>query len=365
MQVSVNFDTNIYFYSVVLLTGIITLVAIVRSLTLNSYHEVMGREYTTSLKGLMALLVLFCHFSARIEHLWFPFKFLRSIGLPAVTVFLFTSGYVEIIQLRSKSDKYYDSFISRKLIRIYLPWFISTILFAVMCKVNSFPEILKGLFLFKTLYRENTYNWFIIFIIFCYLVVFAYGFIYKKRTEHDAKGLLIILFIASAIWLIACVYLRKSNNWYVNSFSFLLGAIFANYKEKTIELCKPKSVLVCSAIGAVALFVIPMVLPNSLRNFVWMLDTIPVLVFVFSLSMHTKMSSRTLAFLGSISLEIFLVGTGVFLLYYSRFPMKSVSIIWIVAIVLVVAKVLSGCTVIISNAISARKNKVKRIENEL
>lgn len=358
MQVSVNFDTNIYFYSVVLLTGIIAFIAIVRSLTLNTYHEAMGREYTASMKGLMALLVLFCHFSVRIEHLWLPFKMLRNIGLPAVTVFLFTSGYVEMIQLRRKADKYYDGFVSRKLIRIYLPWFISTILFAVMCKVSSFPEILKGLFLFKTLYRENTYNWFIIFIIFCYLVVFAYGFIYKNRTEYDDKGLLMLLFIASAIWLIACVYLRKSNNWYVNSFSFLLGAIFANYKEKTSELCKSKMVLVCSAIGAVALFVIPMVLPNSMRNIVWMLDTIPVLVFVFSLSMHTKMCSKTLAFLGNISLEIFLVGTGVFLLYYSRFEMKSISIILVIAIVIVVAKGLSGCSSVISKATSSRKNNI-------
>lgn len=74
----------------------------------NVDYQTVSIPYTESMKGLMAASILLGHYALRLDGLG-PFVILRSVGLPAVTVFYFR--VFETVQFIKWKEEYFNGFV--------------------------------------------------------------------------------------------------------------------------------------------------------------------------------------------------------------------------------------------------------------
>ena len=206
----ISLETKGVFYVIVVAFYLYVVVSCVilikrnKTINQNKKEGIMTQEYTRMLKGILAINIIMCHFVARAENLFLPFRILGFLGGPSVASFLCISGYAETYTMVHKGTaQYYNGYLIKKLFRIYFPWLISVLLLALMYGINDVRLISEGLFTFKTIYREGTYNWFVIIILYYYMAIWLYGVIAKhyKWNNTDKRFLLWIFFI-SALWFV-------------------------------------------------------------------------------------------------------------------------------------------------------------------
>lgn len=93
-------------------------------------NELIDFDTSTCLKGFAILLVFIHHFGQLLSEIYNGHSFLGYLG---VTIFLFISGYVTEKQLLNKGKCYIGaSFIKKKLIRLYLPYLLCVLFFALI-----------------------------------------------------------------------------------------------------------------------------------------------------------------------------------------------------------------------------------------
>lgn len=297
----------------------------------------MSRDYTNNIKGLMAIIILLHHFALRISNIG-VLKILKLAGLPAVTVFLFISGYVETIQYSNKGALYLKKYPLKKVFRIYLPWIISLLFFCIILKITSINTILRGLFMFKTVYRANTYNWFIIYLLYFYFnnyLIISYIEKAKKKIHNKQIVHLIYMIITALIWQIVCIYLKLPVNWFYNAYSPIFGIIFAYNYQKIIEIITKKRILKYILPLLVVVF---FVLSNKISIgiislLMYTIDAILISALTFYLSNLNSFKCTVFEFYGKISLEVFLYGTGIFIIYYSICKANAYGLLPIIAII--------------------------------
>lgn len=92
--------------------------------------QLMDLETSTCLKGFAILLVLIHHFGQLSSVFYDDHSFLGYLG---VTIFLFISGYVTEKQLLRNGKNYVGlTFIKKKIIRLYLPYLLCVVCFAIL-----------------------------------------------------------------------------------------------------------------------------------------------------------------------------------------------------------------------------------------
>lgn len=352
----ISLESNVWFYLVVATFYLYAFVSCVNLAKSNETENskvggVLTQEYTGLLKGILAINIILCHFAARAENLVLPFKMLGLLGGPSVAVFLCISGYAETYAMDHKGiQKYYEGYLIKKIFRIYFPWVISVIVISLMYGITDVQTIVEGLLTFKTIYRDGTYNWFVIIILYYYVGIWIFGLIAKRfKWDSKDKRFLIWIFILSIVWFAVCYGTKMDSHWYGNSFSMFFGCLIGRYyKEMSCKLNnhKMRNLIV---FGLLSLLFVGMAtkfhgIPKVVSR---LTSTLFICLFTWQLSQFISKGNKILEFLGSMSLEMFYMGTGVFLWYYSRFPAKGWSIIPIFAMIISVSyliKVLSDVT---------------------
>lgn len=147
------------------------------------------------LKGLIALIVMFCHITQKSD--LGIFDELGNYGAVAVDIFFFISGYGLFYSLLNKED-YLRHFLSKRFSKLLPPIVIVTVCFIsieILWQEKSFEDILNMLVRNKTLTPSA---WFVYVIILYY---FAFYVIFKVITRKIYALLVMSLFIA--IYIIA------------------------------------------------------------------------------------------------------------------------------------------------------------------
>ena len=322
---------------------------------------VLTQEYTETMKGIMAVSILVYHLSLRLGGLALPFQTLKLLGGPCVAVFLCISGYAETYSMQRKGlQTYYRGFLLKKIFRIYFPWLISVVVIAIMYGIIDAKLLIEGLLTFKTIYREGTYNWFVIIILYFYLAIWIYGIIARKFKWRNEKSFLFWMLGFSVIWFSVCYFCGLGAHWYGNSFSMFFGCLIGRYyKELALRLNKHKlRSLIVFAILSVAFVGMATVFHGIPKVVSRITSTLFICLFTWQLGQFISKGNKALEFLGSMSLEMFYMGTGVFLWYLSKFPPEGWSVIPIFAMIIIISyliKVLSD--VIWKKAISPMPRK--------
>lgn len=312
--------------------------------------------------ALILLNALLLHFTDnQIKIYFFPLKCCLFWG-PSVAVFLFISGYSEAFQLFNKKN-YYDQFLTRKICRIYIPWLISVILFAFMFQISDLKVIGEGLLCFRTIYRDDTLNWFVIAILYFYLALFIYGQIAKRGHRECKKSFFLsFIFVVSLIWLLGCFLAGVPIHWYGNSFTFMFGCVFGIY-HKEIRQRVGSKILLCIVVATVtsaALVAASAITDLYSVNLACRLSsTASISILTWALAQYYTNGGEGLKFLGNLSLEIFFLGTGFFVWYYTYFEANSVSILFVILAVVAAAFVLNRISGFLTDFIRKCINKFR------
>ena len=251
------------------------------------------KNYTTIAKGIAILMIMVGHCSG----LWPAGRMLTPCGGIGVAIFLITSGY-------GLNESYKRSGLSgfwkKRLGRVYLPYFIVVLLFAIVYQW----DIKKCLLNFSCI---NSPYWFITYIVECYIVFWLISkFIPKYRNT------ILITVSVSTIFLMSELQAEQA-------LSFVSGIMLSAHKNRVFDFLSRKKAycvtcLVFLLVGLTFLLLkqLPCVreeVTELQMNIIQCLIKFPLGVFILLIINSIKIITRNpfIYLAGLISYELYLV----------------------------------------------------------
>lgn len=331
--------------------------------------DFLDKSSSKAICGLAAIFVVLHHISQKVafQDVTKELFFFNDIGYLIVTVFFFFSGYGLTVNA-DNNPKYLDSFASRRLLTVLVPFYVNNIIYAIY-NIPSGMHPLRLILGVLGLVQINPNGWYpFVLILFYGLFYFARKRIKSRPAElvfylmcslllvvvfsinghfawwADKEGWWIIQGFNNKPWWMQEQVFLFSGEWWVNStIGFVVGATVASYKDKIVNWFKkaywPKAIIL------VALFFVSYFKFVEIRNKYncwteyWNLDPgivnklvttyanvfvsfIFIVAFVVLL-MKFRSDNPITRFMGKISYETYLIGyitldVFSFLIFYSN-----------------------------------------------
>lgn len=257
-----------------------------------------------------------------------------AYGIVGVEWFLLLSAIGQYYSLKKNSETY--SFYKRKILRIlpaYLIVAIPYFLFKYPSSFRGFVIRISGLNF--PIWGEMAF-WFVSLIVICYLITpFYYRIILKHRYTYWVP------FALAFITFILSYHLPRTEILFTRIPCYLLGLNFAQavYDGNAITDTKRiKVVLLISILAVLALLTIYVdFFSIGLIRLIYFYCSIPSLLFVLLIIKKITFMNGVLAFVGSISYEVYLLHPKIVLEFCLHLPIpKALSIIlsYIIAVLL-------------------------------
>ena len=286
--------------------------------------DYLSNKSTKSLKGLLALLIIFHHVSQKITT-GENFSNFEYMGRYIVALFFFLSGYGLYFQY-SNNANYMENFLRKRLVRIFIPFFVFIVIYVIYRA--TLGEVVNVDF-FISFWKDHSniiYNgWFINSIIVLY-VIFYISF--KKKDSKIAVYKLVFLTLVYIFWK---AYQDHGDWEYVSIMAFLLGVFWMKYRvsiDKFIE----SNYFICLASFSILMYVfrhyedimkgIGITNRYVYYGIVGNLCTMIFVVYFLLLTNKFNFSNKYLDFLGDISFEIYMIH-GLVMHYFSKFFVSS------------------------------------------
>ena len=254
-------------------------------------------NFTTTVKGILALNVVLCHLSFYFSNSHLLPLFLK-IGEASVGVFFFLSGYGLTKNYVTKDD-YYIGFISKRISKVVIPYLIISAIYWFYYYLNGDFYGLKKIF-DDLLVGEPLviYSWYIIDIIFLYCFYYLFMSIIKKRV--------VLFLLANSIITIIFGFLLYLLNyswfWYSSLHMYVIGTLWPVF-EDTINKHIDRNyafVLLLSMIG----IGVTLCLNNDGLSVALLEVFYLMIILLFNLKF--EIANPVLYFLGKISFEMYL-----------------------------------------------------------
>ena len=197
------------------------------SLTRKSPVTILSKDKSNAVKGVLAILIVFHHFSTTCDIS--GFSEFRRWGAIIVSVFFFMSGYGLGRSMTLKGKAYLSNFLNHRLWKsVILPYAIALIIFLVYLNVDV-PDAstLVGDWSRGITLLPNA--WFIVALALMYL-----GFYFINKTSsrcHDVK-----MFLYTLVYIIIVYSLGFDRCWYVSVIMFPLGMLYADKENELVTL---------------------------------------------------------------------------------------------------------------------------------
>lgn len=260
---------------------------------------------TDFLRGISALMVLFCHYAQPLVPaglmFWYWFFGYLSVGF-----FMFVSGYASYIQFNKKGEAVFKGYTVKRIIRLYIPFVFIDTIFAICYKV-SFLHWLRSLFTLMLAKGDDPSQWssvWFVWTVFYLGIAFLISFKYVK----DKKKALIVNFLLTIGYIVIMCLLGFGFWWYNTALAYFYGIVFAMYKKQIVELIlKLQFVLVpVSFLGVLGL-----VYYMSKGHYTfWPQSACVILSLICVVYLFSKVDIRgknVLNYIGTASLELFLI----------------------------------------------------------
>jgi len=268
---------------------------------------------TAPLRGLLALFIIFHHFSQRaFLSTSFNWTF-SSMGLPVVDIFFLISGYGLARSLQKKGIGYLDGFLPKRLGKI-LPEFLLLTVFAAAVYIakgsQTWPEMCGNMARGET---PLPFSWFIVAITFVYIAFYVASGI--ARGEVIRTGLVYAVSVAVYIVVVSLV-LRWGVWWYLSIASTVAGYFIAICEDKATRILGSRKCLVSFLLLCLALVWADGVVASNteIASFVLTLLTYACI------RLYGSPGWKPLVWLGGISLNIYLVHGIILLALLKRLP---------------------------------------------
>jgi len=278
-------------------------------------NDYLSIESGKCMRGFFALLVLMHHIS-QVTTDGLLFSNLNYIGFLPVSIFFFLSGY-GLQKSHMNTEDYKNGFLIKRVIKILIPYVIVTFLFWILYLANGFFFSVKDVFVFAI--KGNpiaTHSWFIISIMAFYFIFWLLMLLFNKHHGRMIVG----AFIWNVVYVLFCFGMIYGVWWYDASIVFVFGMLWA-YKEKSILPFVKKyykivlflvieMFLICFFVRDKSIALDPL---NYKDIILTMISAILFSIIVLLINLKIKFKCKTLAKIGEISLELYLVH-GLFIL---------------------------------------------------
>ena len=251
------------------------------------------------LRALLALVIVFCHFSYYEVTGLTSLRFLAPV---CVSIFLFISGYGLMVSYQKKGDAYLQTFLKKRLLKIALPAILVSLLHLLLCGNGGIGLIDRG---HQIVTRGATllpHYWFVWVILFEYLVFWcSFKWLPGKLPRYSVLLLTLAFAVATAL-------AGFDRCWWICSLAFPTGVYFAHYESDIYTFCSKQAtnywlVLILSGLAFVGLY-----LTGNLIcwTFCYILIPFMVALVVARLPLDT-IKFPILRWMGAISYEIYLI----------------------------------------------------------
>lgn len=273
-------------------------------------EEYLSLEYTKYLKGILALIVVFCHI--QYDRINLPiFKVFNYVGDFAVALFFFLSGYGLMSQYIKKRQEYLKDFLSKRILKLIIIYVVFIVIYTLTYFANgtfkTVNDLLKVIFSKKLIVAHS---WYIIDILILYLIFW----ISAKLFKNNYKKIILSILILSILGIILFIGLGYSECWYVSILSFVLGMIYKECQEE-IEKIDNKTIYLCFGIGLLVFLGLQFMIgkiPNILiqkyiMSFIKNFACICFVIIVVNIGKKVQFKNPIYEFVGKISLELYLI----------------------------------------------------------
>lgn len=260
--------------------------------------ELLGKNECSALKGVAILLVFVHHYGQLYSDTYSAHSFLGYIG---VTIFLLITGYVSEKQFLLKGKRYVSfSFIKKKVMRLYIPYVLITLIYAILGRhdvSNTISELI-----------HIEADWFLTAVTIFYLLFMMANLIASKSNQGYGIGILTGVII---VYVIFQAMIGNSVVWYNTAFAFLVGVYIAYIEWKKSgrkALIRRREIKFCVTLLSVVLTVLFVVLSIMRIGYSvtsTLASTCLSLMIIF-LSEHMKITNKCLALIGTLSWEFYL-----------------------------------------------------------
>ena len=271
--------------------------------------DYLSNKSTKSLKGLLALLIIFHHISQKITT-GENFSNFEYMGRYIVALFFFLSGYGLYFQYRNNAT-YMENFLKKRLVRIFIPFFVFIVIYVIYRA--ALGEVVNVDF-FLSFWKDHSniiYNgWFINSIIVLY-VIFYVSFVGKDSKIAEYK--LVFLTLVYIFWK---AYQNHGDWEYVSIMAFLLG-VFWMKNRASIDKILEKNYFIFLVSFSILMYIFhhyDVIMKNiGITNeyvyygIVGNLCTTVFVVYFLLLTNKLNFSNKYLDFLGDISFEIYMI----------------------------------------------------------
>lgn len=299
-------------------------------------EECFSHKQTKALLGFTALCIFLHHAGQKTAAPWHEWRYIvhgLDVFIPYgyffVALFLFCSGFGLYKSLKSKKD-YLRHFIRRRILPVVIAFYISEIIFTVvrllMGQKMNFGQILIYL---SGAQLANFNAWYAVAIPFFYLLFwFAFRFVKKDGLSLLIVWLGTLLYTLLGVFVDHNDWLMTGEWWYNSIWLFPMGLMFGRFEISLTKAAKKLWPLftVLAILGTVAFTDLavkatdswwgyygetwfdPLKIPHRLMccGMQW-IASFSFVCAVFLLMMKVKLGNPVLSFLGSMTLEFYLI----------------------------------------------------------
>ncbi len=270
--------------------------------------DFLGLKQTKAIQGFCALCIVFHHMSQKTAAPWLPKEYIIhgldvfiDMGCMFVGVFLFFSGYGLYKSYKSKENYLDNRFIGSHYWPILLALLTSGLTFWLVGRVTS------------------PYTWYIYAILYLYLAFY----VCFKFCKND-KLAIFFVGVAVVLYAVVCDRLFLGGWWFNTVGLFPIGILLAKNEQKFTEALKKGYVirLLASIATAVGMWYASKLLDNAAYRAADMLSyqvfrigvvaaqfisCVGFVGIVLLAGMKIKFGNKILSFLGSMTLELYLI----------------------------------------------------------
>lgn len=268
-------------------------------------YEYLDKDGTRMINGIFVVLVFLSHFCSYIEVGKYDYLYQRvqsCLGQFIVVPFLFYSGYGIMLSIKRKGMQYVLKIPYDRLLKIWCHFVFAVLLFLIVekCILHHEYDVQTILLSFLAWDTVGNSNWYI----FVTLIVYIFTYFSFRIARNINWGIVLMTFLS--IMYIIIIKNVKDNWWYDTIVVYVLGMIYASFKEKI------ENWLFIGNIRYVFCFVLVLIsdiLVIFLRGNFVTLELFYILTFVLLLlaTMKVKINNLLLDFFGKYTFEIYIL----------------------------------------------------------
>lgn len=206
--------------------------------SVDGHPDYIDREQTTAVKGIFAVLILFSHSRGYLapETLGdlsrISVILLNKLGQLVVVMFLLYSGYVIMEALKRDRRRYTDTFLRRRLLRVWLMFAIAVgLYFCLNLAIGKEYPLHHILLSFTGWTSIGNSNWFMFVILALYLLTYA-ALLTADRLGWSLRRLVPIVYLLTFGLLASLVAAGKGTYWYDTMLAYPTGMLYSAYKAE-------------------------------------------------------------------------------------------------------------------------------------